>query len=144
VKLISFLGVGLISLLVGSGLTASAEQANLDSCNVPDIESGQSFYEARASILAQDYGPPKFIDFNSECHPDNVTEWSASYCTPFPEIQACSGTGQGFCKMRYEDNNGSTLTVVTANGSPSADQQGDAIEDVIVVGATISCGLFSE
>ncbi|MDJ0843354.1 hypothetical protein [Crocosphaera sp.] len=39
-------------------------------------------------------------------------------CNNYPEVDACSGTGVGFCLFTFTDSNGKQFNITTAGRNP--------------------------
>ena len=39
-------------------------------------------------------------------------------CQNYPEVEACSGTGLGFCLFIFKDSNGKRFKITTAGRNP--------------------------
>lgn len=87
--------------------------------------AGLSFAKARDEIVRQGWKP-----FEADCIGGGT---SPAICSDYPEIETCSGTGQGFCSLKYTGS-GRCLTVVTVGGPPGPQGSGDTAVD----GANIS------
>jgi len=79
---------------------------------VPRVE-GVELKQARERLLARGWraAPPEREE------PGFVRDMIES---GYPEVEDCSGTGQGFCSFAYRNEAGDRLTLVTAGETPTA------------------------
>ncbi|WP_395451208.1 hypothetical protein ACHMW7_16280 [Aminobacter sp. UC22_36] len=102
----------ILAILTGPAWADCAPKSN------PVIPSvlEQPYPEARGKLIAAGWQP--FLDQNQISNPNPppfAEEWIAE--TGFFEVEACSGTGRGFCKAVFVDKNKNWLRVITAEGA---------------------------
>lgn len=123
-------------ILASANADDASPKKNFRQCAPPAIENASGYNQARSIILKAGYRPAPTNDNletreTSDCHPKK--RWYAEACAAYPEIQACSGTGVGYCKMQFVNSNEDILEIITAGGLP------DAEFDIGVVGVMITC-----
>lgn len=101
------------------------------------VQVGVEYSTARSAVIDAGFFPDDSND-ESECDGANVRSWNEYYCMRFPEIESCSGTGAGYCKMVFRNALGEQLVVTTANGPPVL-TDGTPNASIEVVSATLEC-----
>ena len=103
-------GIPPLSPAVGAVATPSAG-ASLDSLPFAAALAADTPYaDARAAILGAGWRPI----ITPTCA-ENVGG-EARICRELPELEACSGTGEGFCKLAFADSSGAQSLVVRTKG----------------------------
>jgi hypothetical protein len=102
----------LLFLLLGI-TTAGTTRAQPNGTPI-NIKQGMSYNKARQALIKAGWqtvtmhirpnGTPVCNSDNQDCK--------------YPEIDACSGTGMGFCKMFFYDGESKYLELITAGGPP--------------------------
>ncbi|WP_419204175.1 hypothetical protein [Bordetella trematum] len=112
------------------------------------IKKEMEYSEARASLLKSGWQPVvahmaangtpicyEVVDLDPQ--DDRYADLVDSEACKYEEIEACSGSGMGFCSMKFFDGRKNYLSVITAGGSPPdafvrswslSDKRGDEAE----------------
>ena len=81
---------------------------------LPHINQNQSYRALRQELIDMGWQPATFELENEfetvRNHIHQVEGWH--------EIEACSGTGLGFCKFIFQDEQGNQLSITTVNNDP--------------------------
>ncbi|MEC4985881.1 MAG: hypothetical protein SAJ37_06695 [Oscillatoria sp. PMC 1068.18] len=102
--------------LFGSALTVFASVLPVQQVNslpLPNINQGELYRDLRTELIDLGWQPLSFAPGNEFDVPRNeimrVEGWG--------EVEACSGTGLGFCLFTFEDGRGNRLSITTVNNS---------------------------
>ncbi|MGK7941715.1 MAG: hypothetical protein AB4062_16510 [Crocosphaera sp.] len=102
-KIISFsLGLSFFFLLKSTPIIALP---------LPSFYQGMPYDEAREKMLELGWQVP-LINNSQDC------QFMAEICQNYPEVEACSGTGLGFCLFIFIDSNGKRFKITTAGRDP--------------------------
>jgi hypothetical protein len=100
-------------VLLGTQGLALSTQAALPSARPEKLEH-MDYFRARKVIMGHGWNP-----VSGPC-----MQVSKDTCTRFPEIESCSGVGQGLCAMVFVKQN-RCLYITTSGGEPERGQEGD-------------------
>lgn len=78
---------------------------------VPHINQNQPYRELRSELIKIGWQPGVF-------QPSGIITETIQQTEGWNEVEACSGTGLGFCRFVFQDEHGNQLGITTVNNDP--------------------------
>lgn len=93
--------------VIGSDTACAAEMPDIPPAFARiGLRSGMRYPAARRTLSRAGYNPAKLTN-------DACSSAGGKTCRIYREIEACSGTGAGFCSARFTDRHGRVFAVIT-------------------------------
>ena len=109
-----------------NAVTNSTEQVEASASGTPsspDVKEGMAYSKARQLLLKAGWHVPVLPDGGYPAdHPKVASECAGNVeaCNRWPEIDSCSGSGDGYCNMNWVNAAGQEVRVITSGGLDEA------------------------